>query len=41
MTGDDKLQKGNQTLGNEIKEVKNKLQKVSDDLSKSQIGWQA
>ena len=38
MTGDDKLQKGNQTLGNEIKEVKNKLQKVSDDLSKSQIG---
>ena len=41
MTGDDKLQKENQTLGKEIKEVKNKLQKVSDDLSKSQIGWQA
>ena len=41
MTGDDKLQKENQTLRNEIKELKNKLQKVSDDLSKSQLGWQA
>ena len=33
--------KENQTLQNEIEELKNKLQKVSDDLSKSQIGWQA
>ena len=41
MTGNDKLQKENQTLRNEIKELKNKLQKVIDDLSKSQLGWQA
>ena len=41
MTGNDKVQKENQTLRNEIKELKNKLQKVIDDLSKSQLGWQA
>ena len=38
MTGNDKVQKENQTLRNEIKELKNKLQKVIDDLSKSQLG---
>ena len=41
MTGNDMLQKENQTLRNEIKELKNKPQKVIDDLSKSQLGWQA
>ena len=41
MTGNDKVQKENQTLRNEIKELKNKLQKVIDDLSKSQLAWQA
>ena len=41
MTGMTSYKKENQTLQNEIEELKNKLQKVSDDLSKSQIGWQA
>ena len=38
MTGTEKLRKENQALCNEIKELKNKLQKVSDDLSKNKHG---
>ena len=38
MTDNDKLRKENQTLGNENEELKNKLQRVSDDLSK-RIQW--
>ena len=39
MMGNYKLQKENKTLRNEVKELKKKLEKVSDDLSKSQLGW--
>ena len=39
MTGNDKLRKENQALRNyEIEELKNKIEKVSDDLSKNQHG---
>ena len=41
MTGTDKLRKENQALRNEIEELKSKLQKVSDDLSKNQHGGHA
>ena len=41
MTGTEKLQKENQALHNEIEELKNKLQNVSDDLSKNQHGRHA
>ena len=36
MTGTDKLRKENQALQNDFEELKSKLQKVSDDLSKNQ-----
>lgn len=38
MTDTEKLLKENRPLRNEIEELKNKLQKVSDDLSKNQHG---
>ena len=41
MTGTDKLRRENQALRNEIEELKSKLQKVSDDLSKNQHGGHA
>ena len=42
MTGNDKLRKENQALRNyEIEELKNKVEKVSDDLSKNQHGRHA
>lgn len=41
MTGNDKLRKENQALCKEIEELKNKLQKVSDYLSKNQHGRHA